>query len=451
MNFRNFLLASCIAVSVSGCAATQQAASPLDKIDHFVIVFLENRSFDSMFGLMPGVNGLSAPGAAIPQTDEKGKAYKTLPPVVKLEYKKPDVVDDRFPADLPNAPFDIARYVAINDKTGDISHRFYLNQEQINGGKNDKFALLSEAKGLVMGYYDSSDTFQGRLAKEFVIADNYYQGAFGGSFFNHMWFVCACAPQYPNAPAHLKSVLDKKTGKAIKEKALTPDGYAVNTIDALYWQSVLKKKTEDLLPPQTMPNIGDRLSEKGVSWAWYSGGYNNAMAGKPSDVFQFHHQPFTYFKDYARGTQANKEHLKDYVDLDKAIETNNLPAVAFYKPVGILNQHPGYSEIASADKHLEELIGKLRKSPQWARTAVIITSDEYGGSFDHVAPPKIDRWGPGTRISAIVASPHAKRGYVDHTEYNASSVLATLERRFGLKPLTERDAKAADLGNAFTP
>jgi phospholipase C len=422
--------------------------SPLAAIDHFVIVYMENRSFDSMFGLFPGANGLANATNAAPQIDRDGKPYAVLPPVIDTNLTPP-APDPRFPKDLPNRPFDIGQYVPMQQKTGDLIHRFYTNQIQIDGGKNDLFVAWSDAKALTMGYYDASNTEQGRLAKAYTLADNFFQGAFGGSFLNHFWLVCACTPRYENPPAALVATFDS-SGGLIKDGAVTPDGYAVNTIQSSF-QPHDPKITNPalLLPPQSMPTIGDRLSEKGVSWAWYSGGWNDAVVGKADPLFQFHHQPLAYFQQFGDGTAARAEHLKDYVDLEKAIADGALPAVTFYKPIGELNEHPGYSEIAEADEHLAGLMAKLEKSPQWSSTAVIIVPDENGGSWDHVPPPKGDRWGPSTRIPAIIVSTHARKGFVDHTEYDTTSILATLEHRFDLKPLGERDAKVHDLSNAF--
>ncbi|MEI6559234.1 MAG: alkaline phosphatase family protein [Rhodospirillaceae bacterium] len=433
-----------LAITAGGAAA---AAVPLAGIDHIVVIYLENRSFDSMFGLFPGADGLANAGAAARQLDKAGTPYVTLPPVLDLG-RKPVAADPRFPADLPNRPFDIGAFVPLDHKTSDLVHRFYTNQEQINGGKNDKFVAWSDAGALSFGYYDTSSTVQWRLARDYVLADAFFQAAFGGSFLNHFWLVCACTPVFPDAPPALRATFDDQ-GRLIRDGAVTPDGFAVNTLHSVQQPHSPSVPASALLPAQTAPTIGDRLSEKGISWAWYSGGWNNALAGTPDADFQFHHQPLAAFRKFGDGTPARAEHLKDFVDLEQAIAAGALPQVVFYKPVGALNQHPGYSEIASADGHLAALMAKLEQSPQWPRTAVIITSDENGGFWDHVAPPRGDRWGPGTRIPAIIVSPQAKRHFVDHTLYDTTSILATIERRFGLQPLAERDAKAHDLGNAF--
>jgi acid phosphatase len=150
--------------------------------------------------------------------------------------------------------------------------------------------------------------------------------------------------------------------------------------------------------------------------------------------FQAHHQPFNYFANFAPG-QPGRANLKDYADLTAAAQAGTLPSVAFYKPQGNLNQHPGYTDVARGDEHLAELIATLQSSPQWKNMAILVTYDENGGFWDHVSPPKGDRWGPGTRIPAIIISPYARRGYVDSTRYDTTSIMQFITRRFGLEPL----------------
>jgi phospholipase C len=210
------------------------------------------------------------------------------------------------------------------------------------------------------------------------------------------------------------------------------------------------------LPPQTMPTIGDLLSAKGIDWAWYAGAWQAALDGKnarPSPDFQYHHQPFNYFADMAPGTAARAEHLRDGglggAAFIAAIDAGKLPPVAFYKPQGNLNEHPGYADVLSGDEHLANIVAHLEKSPQWPHMLVIITYDENGGFWDHAAPPKGDRFGPGTRVPTLIISPYSKCGKVDDTLYDTTSILRFITRRFDLPVLDgikQRDAamKAAD-------
>src|SRR5262249_3822854 len=150
----------------------------------------------------------------------------------------------------------------LSEKTGDMVHRFYQEQLQIDGGKMDKFIAWTDGAGLVMGYYDTSKLPLYKYAKEYTLADNFFHGAYGGSFLNHIWLVCACAPPWPNAPAAMKAQLDSN-GILTKDGAVTPDDYVVNTSYTVYSPHPANiTDTAKLVPPQTMPTIGDRLSAK---------------------------------------------------------------------------------------------------------------------------------------------------------------------------------------------
>ena len=125
-----------------------------------------------------------------------------------------------------------------------------------------------------------------------------------------------------------------------------------------------------------------------------------------------------------------------------------LPPVAFYKPEGVYNQHEGYANLADGDARIADLVAKLQASPQWSNMVIVITYDEFGGVWDHVAPPKGDLIGPGTRIPAIIVSPLAKKGTVDHTQYDTASILRLITRRFGLDTLAGLASRDAALSAA---
>jgi phospholipase C len=424
----------------------QQLVIPLPgllRINHVIVIYQENWSFDSLYGYFPGANGLVGAGN-VAQVDKKGVPYTVLPQPLQA-----GKADPRFPANLPVAPFDAAKYVPADLKTGDLVHRFYQEQYQIDGGKMDKFIAWTDAAGLVMSYYDATNAPEGKLAQQYTMDDNFFHAAFGGSFLNHFFLVCACAPTWPNAPISKIAKLDA-SGKLVTDGSVTPDGYAVNTnftVNTPHPANITD--AAQLVPNQTMPNIGDRLSAQNVSWAWFSGGWNDALAGHPDPLFQFHHQPFAFFANYADGTAAKAQHLKDVTDFTAALSNNSLPAVSFVKPIGEENEHPGYTDLVSGQQYVANLVAAVQNSPYWKDTAIIITYDENGGRWDHVAVPKVDRWGPGTRVPTIIISPYAKRGFVDHTRYDTTSVLAFIESRWNLAPLNRRDANINNLINSF--
>ncbi len=448
--FHPAFAAVCLAATFLSGAARAEAPKPvpgLDKINHIIVIYLENRGFDHLYGMFPGANGIANAGDAAKQVDKDGKPYDTLPPVLNSNVKF--APDSRFPTNLPNGPYRADAYAGLNQVTGDAWHRFYQEQYQIDGGKMDKFVAWSDASSLVMGYYDASKAPMWDYARKYVLADNFFHAAFGGSFLNHFYLVCACAPKWPDAPVDLIAQVDDK-GIITKDGAITPDGYAVNTAQPLngpHAASITDPKR--LLPVQEMPNIGDRLNEKNVNWAWYSGGWDDAVAGKPDPDFQFHHQVFAMFKDTALGTPGAKAHLKDELDLVEGIEKGELPPVTFFKPVGEDNEHPGYASVASGEHHTADLIRMIEKSPIWKDSVIIVTYDENGGMWDHVAPPKVDKWGPGVRVPTLIISPFAKKGFIDHTQYDTTSILKLIETRYGLEPLGSRDAGVADLTNAL--
>jgi LPXTG-motif cell wall-anchored protein len=427
---------------------TVQAAGSMNQINHIIVIYQENRSFDSLYGNFPGANGLANAGAAVNQVDKNNQPYATLPQPLNTSLKPPGP-DTRIPANLPVQPFDLSKYIAPTDKTGDMVHRYYQEQYQIDGGKMDKYVAWTDSQGLVMGYYDATNMPEGQLAQQYTMDDDFFHAAFGGSFLNHFWLICACSPTWPNAPAGKVAQLDAN-GKMVKDGAVTPDGYAINTsftVNTPHPANITD--TTQLVPEQTQPNIGDRLNDKGISWAWYAGGWNNAVAGKPDPLFQFHHQPFAFFANNADNTPGRAAHLKDETDFMTALQTNSLPAVSFIKPIGDNNEHPGYASLAQGQQHVADLVNAVKNSPYWADSAIIVTYDENGGAWDHVAPPVVDKWGPGTRIPTIVISPFAKKGFVDHTQYDTTSILKTIEMRWDLPALGTRDAAANPLTNSF--
>jgi acid phosphatase len=491
------LVTASLPVFLVGGAAAQGARTGTDNIETVVVIYAENRSFDNLYGAFPGANGLQNVTAAdSTQVDRDGSVLKELPPAwdgLTAKGVVPPITQAQT-EHLPNKPFAIDDANGFNAPlsvtTRDLWHVFYQNQMQINGGKNDRFAAYADSGALVMGHYDGSKLPFWSVAQKYVLADNFFQGAFGGSFLNHIHLVCACTPVYPNAdkspakdmiavvdadgvsltlaPNSPKSAIEG-VPKFVNDGKISPDFYAVNTMQPPYQPSSNKPAPDgdprftdpslpNTLPPQHDATIGDLLSLKGVSWAWYAGAWQDALDGNRASppTFQFHHQPFNYFANYAPGTAARAEHLKDGgmngVEFIKAVDAGQLPQVTFYKPQGNLNEHAGYTDVLSGDQHIADVVAHLEKSPQWGHMLIIITYDENGGFWDHVAPPKADRWGPGTRVPGIIVSPFAKKGVVDHTQYDSTSILRFITRRFDLPVLPGLVARDAALrANGLPP
>jgi phospholipase C len=491
-------------------AATPVAAD----IQTFVVIYAENRSFDNLFGTFPGANGLpQASAQSTTQLDRDGRPMRGLPAVwggidnkvlqgaplapVRLTQGQTAEFLGAF-----NHPYDVGALYRTGSAANadplqytnrDLWHRFYEHQMQINGGANNMFAAWADSGGMTMGYFPPSPEAEEPMwtwARRYVLADNFFQGAFGGSFLNHIFLVCSCPPYYghdghnpnggkdptgtivaedgvtlvtaPNSPA---SALDGPPLFAASGN-LTPDFYAVNTMLPPYPPSGTAdaaQRSVDLqspftMVPQTRTTIGDLLTEAGIGWAWYAGAWDFAQSHPPfaagsskaSPNFQYHHQPFNYFAAFDPATPEGRTnraaHLLDAgVVTDPAvlpasrflsdIQDGKLPPVVFYKPQGSVNEHPAYANIADGDHHIDALLTALQASPQWEHMLIVVTTDEYGGWWDHVAPPKADRWGPGTRIPALIISPYARKGSVDHTQYDTTSILRFITHRWNLPVL----------------
>jgi phospholipase C len=336
---------------------------------------------------------VSHPAAHTTQVDQGGQPHACLLQV-DVNLTSPPLANvcpsgTAFASAFANAPFRIDDFIAPSDTTcpppgvsapngvlkgqgepggctRDLVHRFYQEQYQLNGGAQNRYVTGSDAVGLTMGTYETSKlpiyTYLHQTGHpSYVIADRFFQAAFGGSFLNHQWLVAGASPVFPDAPADLHSQVDDngfpndtyplyKPTRAVKDAALTvpcdaphPPGlacgdFAVNTIQPPFQPFGSGAK----LPAQTAPTIGDRLSARGVDWAWYAGGWSNATPG-PHDAM-----------------------------------------------------------------------------------------------------------GPGTRIPALVLAPGLPAGFaVDHASHDTTSIMATIEHRFGLRPVGARDARVQDLSTVF--
>ncbi|HEY4410987.1 MAG TPA: alkaline phosphatase family protein [Acidimicrobiia bacterium] len=576
----------CLSLMLLGVTPARAAAVRRAPWTHLVVIYEENHSFDNIWGGWPGVNGLNSPSARHSTQVDASILRKALPCLLQddVNLTTPPLAKvcsgtkadgSSFDSHFPNKPFAINDYLPPTAKTcyvptqatpsgpsngvvagapgaieggctRDLVHRYYQEQYQLDGGRQDRYVTASDSDGLPMGYYDTASLplyqyLHGPGAPPYVIDDNFFQGAFGGSFLNHQFLIAAGAPLWPGgadrsgvqtgcatgtANCDLHSVVDlngmpaksdlyKPLGNAaiaaplvadnqLTQAAATPTGalcavptgavkppvhttcgdYAVNTIQPFSQPYSPGTAVGKRLPPLTTPNIGDRMSARHLTWAWYAGGWadaagyvdgpgwtmghgpdscgaNSFSAAKfpycPDFRFQFHHQPFNYYDKYkampdASGKETNPQrlaHLLDEQDFLAAAKVG-LANVSFVKPLGPENEHPGYTGVSQGDRHLVELIKAIQASPDWKSTVIVVTYDEFGGSWDPVKPPNTDRWGPGTRIPAMVISPLlAKPAAVDHTRFDTTSILAMIERHWKLSPLTRRDAKVADPSSAF--
>lgn len=498
-------------------ASTAVPASPTlpGGYQHLVVIYEENHSFDNLYGSWGPVRGQAVDGLSQAsatkrtQVAQDGTAYSCLPQddvnltSPPLSTTCQDAAHGISASHFTNSPFAIDDYIKPQDRTcapegtaapsngvlkdsagaepggctRDLVHRFYQEQYQIDGGKQDRYTTGSDAVGLTQGTYDTKKLPIYRYlhsdgAPKYVVADHFFQGAFGGSFLNHQYLIAARAPldtsdgaggakhsvvdgngmpkSYPQyqatGPVNDGQLTRECADPAVDDPTQACGDYAVNTVQPAS-QPHGSGPSIPLIDDTQYPNIGDRLTDAGISWNWYSGGWDDAEAGHPGALFQYHHQPFNYFANYAPG-QLGRQHLQDETKFVSAARQGTLPTVSFVKPYGAENEHPGYASEPNGSDHLVDLLKTISAGPQADQTLVVVAYDEFGGQWDHVAPPTVDAFGPGTRIPALVLSPAFKHSAVDHTTYDTTSILATLERSFGLAPLDSRDATAHSLASA---
>jgi len=278
-------------------ARDQEIDSKLRRIGHIIVIYQENWSFDSLYGQFPGANGYANSFDTLPQYD-----VNATPPYSQLIYKTPrplnnGVVDPNFPGSvdgnlgwwgnpslaLPLIPYDFTIFPGVGtaSKTGDIVHRFYHEQLQIDNGlletksgDVDKFVTWSDNPGLVLSYLDATDLPEGKLAQQYTLLDQFFHSAYGGSFLNHQWLIAAATPPWTAAiPDGWQSSYDP-VAKVLKDNQLTSDGkYAVNTIQPLLApfspgtstaKRLLINNTDPSQPGYT-PNIGNRLDDAGIT------------------------------------------------------------------------------------------------------------------------------------------------------------------------------------------
>lgn len=457
------------ATALAGCSSSSSSpgTTPADpqvtglrqKINHVIVIYQENWSFDGLYGNFPGANGYNN-AVNFAQIDASGNPISTIGAVLNGSAPDPNFTGACYNQTLKPAPYNLGTCISTSTLTGDPNHNFYIQQAEIDGGKMDRYlAYPSSGQGaLTFGYWDVTNFPEGKLAQQYVLADNFHQSTFGGSFLNNMWAACACTPHvgagYASSLYEPVDASGNPTAIGGSEARMTPDGYVVNTSYTTQFPQFFPSgaPSNEFVPPLdggTYPTLGDRLNDAGVSWKFYSGGLTNAVAGKPDSTFQPHHQSYLYFKNYAQGTPGFTKHI---VDLDDAsagfqhdLAAGTLPAVSWIKALGVNNEHPGYASIATGQSYVANLVSQIQMSSAWKDSLVVIFYDEAGGHYDHVAPLAADRWGPATRVPAIFISPWMKRGVIDHANYEVLSLLRTIELRWGVIPLNNRDSNAAPI------
>lgn len=407
---RAFLTTSAMAVA-GGVIASCTGAKPVPKVSdrvpiietrwpikRVIYLMLENRSFDNIYGRFPGVDGV--------QTGNN--AGKEVPLIDCPQW---------LPSDLPH---DYA--AALN---------CYNNGEMDGFGGGD----VAVNFGVAYGY----SQFNGgdlpnywEWAKDYVLSDRFFASAFGPSYPNHLYFVAGQSGGVIDNPENIE--VRHEDGRVIKSWGCDAfgDDVFVFTMDE---RGNLAKRSTCF----TMKTVGEQLSDKAIDWRFY--------AAEP-------HQPGYIWSAYSafRGvyhTELWHQHIKPVDDLIVDIRANRLPAVSWVTPRFQLSDHPPWNSRSSMN-WVTDIVNTLMQSEMWRHTAIFITWDEWGGFYDHVEPPLVDRYTRlGFRVPLLVISPWAKRGYVDHEMGEFTSPLKFISDNWGLPYLTPRIATTHNLGHVF--
>jgi phospholipase C len=354
-------------------------------IKHLVAIMQENHTFDNYFGTYPGADGIP---------------HNTRMPVDPFNPANTDYIE----------PFHMGDNDVEND---DPDHSARTHRRQYNEGRMDGFVhalnLRNQDGRLAMAYYDDRDLpYYWNAADQYVLFDRFFSSAAGGSYLNHVYWVAA-------------------TGGGMEDRL------SGTSLDHLV-------------------TIFDRLEERGISWKFYIQNYEPELTYRTVEFFPGNRAsqvvwcPLLAFDRFIDDPQLSSHivHLKEYF---KDLENGTLPAVAYIAPSGP-SEHPP-SNLQSGQRFVRSLIQELMRSDAWESSAFLLVYDDWGGWFDHVPPPQIDEDGYGFRVPALLISPYAKQGHVDHTVLDFASIIKFVEENWGVEPLATRDAQADTFLGAF--
>jgi len=434
-----FLIAALVAASIILPLAYAQQISSINNpatnpINHIVVIMQENRSFDNYFGTYPGASGIPR-GTCMP-----------LSP------------------DHPNVGC-VKPFLSTNVISGDLPHGYQSSVIAHDNGKMDGFMVAENEDRKTMSYYDNKTIpYYWDLARHYVLADNFYSSVLSYSLPNHWFALAGQAPAtsmfyFMHRPPH-NNILNQAENVSIiaggggnqnatmgnttvaANFGVNPNPTSTNLRDEVarvyLEESNLTKTVADLFMNNT----------HNITWKYYdhlvrAGNYKAAVSS--GRAFEFWN-PFS-----AKGstyTPAYSSHFANRAQIFTDLRNGNFPQVSWVMPSFPVSEHPP-ANITSGMNWVKQVINAIMNSPYWNSTAIILTWDDYGGFYDHVAPPQIDKYGLGFRMPTIIISPYSKPGYIDHTQYQFESMLKFIEWRFSLQPLTGRDLHANNLLNAF--
>jgi phospholipase C len=427
-----FALASAASALAADGTPSEGTKTP---IKHFITLLQENHSFDNYFGTYPGADGIPK-GACMP-IDPRAELQMGGRPWAYGERRSFDRFlrrrEGRTYADWarghPRAAarvFGDARaqpsarrggcirsFHIGNRAVQDLGHSARVFRVQYAGGRMDGFVHAIERDigridPVVMGHYDDRDLpYYWNLADEYVLFDRFFTSAAAGSVWNHMFWVSGTPGNYD--------------GDVIPE-----GGFG------------------------DIPTIFDRLEERSISWKFYVQNYdpgiNFRSPGTGDRGSQLVWVPLLNYPRFVDNPTLSR-HIVDLEEYYEDLARGTLPAVSYIAPSGSSEHPPG--SIQAGQRFVRNLINGLMRSSAWKTSAFSWTYDDWGGFYDHVRPPRVDRYGYGFRAPALLVSPYAKRGLVDSTTHDFTSYLKFIEENWGLGPLARRDRRANSLMSAF--
>jgi phospholipase C len=388
--------------------AAQAADAPpnISQIQHIIYIIKENRSFDSFYGTFPGANGATTAKISTGQTINMGH----LP--------------DQMPHDITGHGW----FDAITGSDGGKMDRFDLVTGGSTNGDYLGFAQLRQAD--IPNYW--------KYAQNFVLADNMFSSLQGASFPNHLYTIAAQSGGVWNNTLQIDGH-GQIWGCDANPNAQVP---------ALDLNRIVTKP----FPCFDFQTLADLLDGAGLSWKYYA-----PSKGSAGYVFS------TYDAiNHIRNSSEWASHVVPDTQFAIDAAAGKLPNVAWVVTTGKSsfggsgggtssvdnNEHPPGSTCSGENWSVTQL-NALMNGPDWSSSAVFITYDDFGGFYDHVAPPPVDIYGLGPRVPLLIISPYAKTGVVSHTQYELSSLIKFAEEVFGLPSLGQRDVSANDTTDSF--
>jgi phospholipase C len=366
-------------------------------IKHVVFLILENRSFDNMFGTYPGADGASV-----------ANDHGTRRPITRSPLQR----------------------------AHDLPHCYNCNVASIDGGRMDGFNQTDAADEFAFTQFHRPDIqAYWNWAKRYTIGDRFFASAVGPSFPNHMFSIAATSGGALDNPWQPPPTLAEMQQQGYAKSwgcDIARDGY-VEIVDP---EGYMVK----VAPCFDFQTEGDLLNAKQIPWAYYAA--TNAQLG-------YIWSAYSAIDRYRSDPQLWSEHIRPVDDVIRDISADRLPPVTWVTPRFQLSQHPEYN-FCWGQNWTIQVVDALMRSAAWKDTLLVMTWDDFGGFYDHVPPVRLDDFGLGIRVPAMIISPYAKSGYVDHTMYEFSSVLRFIEDNWSLRPfLTRRDRIADGLRNAL--